>query len=297
MKTVGTLFRFRSGATPVLFCLSLLFAFCARPVAAAETFLNAEVRLTFEDNVVGLLSDKHGSKNISSSSGNAKTLPAAGMGGGQGKYVGAGSQSPGDMSVTLSADVGKFADLGRDSAVFAKGFAEHTSYDQYTEFDSTIAGAAAGMNHFFSNTLSGRLSLFGKLKRFEDGARNSIAYGGNASLKQKLRPQLWLRESLEYEINNADSSDFSYTGVTIGVGAGYALSKKTLVTGGMSYLVQQYDDIASSELTTTTLSLGLDRIWTKTWSLWAGLDVQTSEADGSPATTNNIVSFGLRYGI
>ena len=180
--------------------------------------------------------------------------------------------------------------------MFLKGSADHTAYSTYSTFDSTIAGVSAGIDKDFTDTHSARLLFFGKEKRFEDSLRNSTAYGGAVSLRQRLFPVFWLRESLEYEKNSADSPLFSYTGRSAGVTAGYMITKKTLITAGYSVLVREYEEPALSEMTAKTVSLGLERTLSQTWSASAGIDRQESEIDGSSATVNNIVSLAIRYG-
>jgi hypothetical protein len=126
------------------------------------------------------------------------------MGGGpnQNRYTGSSSgssKSPGDFSATFSAEAGGYGDVGMNSTVFAKGFASHTSYNTYTDLDAAIEGVGTGIITNFSNSLSSRVAVLAKVKRFGDSARNSNAYGGNLSLKEKLTPSFWLREFGNFE--------------------------------------------------------------------------------------------------
>ena len=184
--------RARSGAGVALILASaVLTCFLFPGKASAGTILDAELRFTYEDNVVGLLSDQqHGRGGNVSPTMMAMQVPGSmgGMGSGNGRYTGAGSstQSPGDFSATLSAEAGKYESLGKSSEVFAKGFAEHTSYDTYTDLDDTIGGVSAGINTNLSDTISGRVALIGKVKRFGDSQRDSTSYGGNVGVKEKL---------------------------------------------------------------------------------------------------------------
>ena len=91
----------------LLLCLS-------SPAAQAELILGAEARVTFEDNIVGLLSGgggfiRHQRLNRNGSIGHAgrsardSAGPAREAGpAGRVQYIGAGSQSPGDVSVSIA---------------------------------------------------------------------------------------------------------------------------------------------------------------------------------------------------
>lgn len=289
---------------PAMMFIGLILCFLAFPgKTAAGLILDAELRLTYEDNVVGLLSDQQKS-GVSTGAGTTggMVMPAAGMGGmggGKNRYTGSSSgasQSPGDFSAALFAEAGGYRDAGMDSAIFAKGFASHTSYGTYTDLDATIGGVSAGVTTNFSNTVSGRAAILGKVKRFGDSARDSDSYGGNLGLKEKLRPTFWLREFGEYEKNSADDPVFSYTGTTIGIGAGYAFTRKTFATLGYSYLVQKYDEPSGAEITTNTAFLSTEWSLMKDWAVGGEYDLQISkESTTGTSTTNNIFSLALRY--
>jgi len=290
--------------SPKLLLIGLILCFFAFPgKAVAGLLLNAELRLTYEDNVVGLLSDQQKggvSTGAAIPGGMAMTAPGmGGMGSGKNNYTGSSSgssQSPGDFSATLYAEAGGYRDLGRDAEVFAKGFASHTSYDTYTDLNSNIGGVSTGISLILSDLFSTRVSVLGKIKRFDDSQRNSTAYAGNLSLKEKLTPSLWLREFGQYEKNSADTSVFSYTGTTIGIGAGYALTKKTLAMLGYSYLIQQYDEPSGAEMKTQTAYVSAEQTIGKFWAVSGEYDLQISKENATgTSTTNNIFSLAVRY--
>jgi hypothetical protein len=221
-----------------------------------------------------------------------------GMGSGHNRYTGAGSstQSPGDFSATLSAEAGGYQAVSKSSEVFAKGFAEHTSYDTYTDLDATIGGVSTGINMGLSDIVLLRAALLGKIKRFGDSQRNSTSYGGTLSLKEKLTPELWIREFGEYEKNNADNATFSYAGTTVGVSAGYSLSPKALANVGYSYLVERYNEPSGAEIQTNTVFFGAEYTLQKSWSIAGEYDLQLSKVTATGTNnTDNIVSAALRY--
>jgi len=289
---------------PALLLIGLILCFFVFPGNVfAGLILDAELRLQYEDNVVGLLSDQQ-KGSVSTGAGMTGGTPMqassmGGMGSGKSNYTGSSSgssQSPGDFSATLYAEAGGYQDVGRNAEVFAKGFASHTSYDTYTDLDSNIGGVSTGISVFLSDIISTRMSILGKIKRFDDSQRNSTAYAGNLSVKEKLTPSFWLREFGQYEKNSADTSVFSYTGTTIGIGVGYALTKKTLGTLGYSYLIQQYDEPSSAEMKTHTAYLGAEQTIGKNWAVSGEYDLQLSKENVTgTSTTNNIFSLALRY--
>jgi hypothetical protein len=289
---------------PELMLIGYIFCFFAFPGNVFAGFLlDAELRLTYEDNVVGLLSDQQKgsvSTGAGTTGGMSMSAPGmGGMGGGKNNYTGSSSgssKSPGDFSATLFAEAGGYRDVGMDSAIFAKGFASHTSYDTYTDLNATIGGVSTGITTNFSNSVSGRVSILGKVKRFGDSARDSNAYGGNLSLKEKLTPSFWLREFGEFEQNNADESVFRYTGSTIGMSAGYVFTGKSFATLGYSYLVQKYDEPSGAEMKTHTAFLSAEWPVIKNWAVGGEYDLQLSKENVTgTSTTNNIMSLAVRY--
>jgi hypothetical protein len=289
------------------------FLVCAFPAHVfAGLILDAELRVTYEDNVVGILSDQRGQVSSGSSGGGfgPMSMRAGGFGAngnGQGGYNGSGSGSgsgsaadsslsPGDFSATLFAEAGGYIDVGRSSSLFAKGFAEYTAYDTYTDLDATIGGISAGISSRFTDILSGGLSFFGKVKRFGDSARDGNSFGGVLSLKQRFMPSFWLREFGEYEKNDANDPFFNYVGTRIGAGAGYTPSRKTLILLGYNYLVREYDEPAGSNLKAHTVSLSVEQALGKSWAVAGEYAFQASEDNVTNSIMrDNIFSLALRY--
>jgi hypothetical protein len=288
---------------------------CAFPAKVfAGLILDAELRATYEDNVVGILSDQRGQVSGGSGGGGIgpMSMRAGGMGGngsGQGGYNGSGSGSssgsgsatdsslsPGDFSATLFAEAGGNMDMSRSSSLFAKGFAEYTAYDTYTDLDATIGGISIGMSTRFTEILSGGLSFFGKIKRFGDSARDGNSLGGVLSLKQKFTPSIWLREFGEYEKNEASDPFFNYVGTRIGVSAGYTLSRKTFVLFGYNYLLREYDEPAGSNLKAHTVFISVEQSLGRSWAVAGEYDFQASKDNvANEIVRDNIFSLALRY--
>ncbi len=288
---------------PGLILIGAILVFSTFPAKAfAGMILGAELRFTYEDNVVGLLSDQQ--RGASSGGGTMMSMRAMGPPGGMGHpggppYLGSGSgtnKSPADFYATLSAEAGGYKDLGTDVSVYAKGFASHSSYDYYTDLDSTIGGVGTGVVLSVTDKVTAGATLAGKIKRFGESQRNSTAYEGTLSLKEKLLPSFWLREFGSYEKNDAEAAVFSYAGTRVGISAGYSPARRILLTTGYSYLVEKYEEPSGFEITSNTVFLGAEQTIATAWSVDGSYDLRISKENftGS-STTDNIFSLALRY--
>ncbi|MHB8844753.1 MAG: outer membrane protein [Nitrospirota bacterium] len=270
--------------------------------ARAELILGAEVRITVEDNIVGLLT---GDGDASGSGGAmGGTISAAGgkgfgagAGSGTGNYTGGGNQSPGDISVTALVELGGMAKRGGRLSFFAKGFAERTDYQTYSEYDSNIAGITAGMTARLGDKALLRIAGSDKIKRYDnDPDRDGTAYGGSASLKQLVTDRVWLRGSAEYETYRAEVQDFRYRGAAYRFTAGYDLTDDLLATAGYRFQSQQYRDSAATALRSGTAVFGADYALTDHWS--AGLLYERQIAGTGTSdiiTRNNLFSLAIRW--
>jgi hypothetical protein len=271
----------------------LVFTFQAK----AEMFYDVEVKTIYEDNVTGLLSDQR--TPVSMPSGATVTAAGFGPGGGSGgtpPYLGSSTQSNGDFSVMVAADLGGSTDLNADTLLFAKAQLQHSSYSTYQDLDSTIAGAAAGITRQLGTVLSARLTAAGRLKAFGDSQRNSTGYSGILELKQRITPLVWFREGYEYERNNADTALFSYTGNSVWAGLGYGLSDTWTLSLGYTYLVREYEEPAGFKITSHSVSTGIRKELSRTWHVAAGYEraMSTANSDGA-RSTNNIYSVSVLY--
>lgn len=288
-----------TGAALIIMTLIVLVILLVPSPGRAGMILDAEVRLTYEDNVIGILSDQNAGQ-IGQGSGmsSAGVMQAGGPGGGKNLYTGmtATSGSLGDFSGTVSAAIGVYSEAFSDSTIFIKGFVERISYDTYQDLDAVIGGVSTGISTQLSKSISARFSLFGKIKRFQDSLRSGSSYGGEASFKEKLTQDLWLRQLVEYEKNGADSPLFRSVGTKTDIRAGYGLTRTTVAEIGYSYLAQEFDEPAGAVLRTNTAFLTLEHAMSRTWFLSAEYDLQTSrDSTSGTDATNNIYSLALRY--
>ncbi len=286
-----------------LILVGLIIAFSAFPakVFAAGLILDAELRFTYEDNVIGILSDQQ--RGVSSGGGTMMSMHQMGQPGmghpGSPPYLGSGSsttRSRADYYATIFAEAGVYTDLGSDLSVFAKGFADHSSYNTYTDLDATIGGVSTGVVASLSNSVTALGSVAGKIKRFGDSQRDSTAYVGALSLKEKLLPSFWLREYGEYEKNNADNAVFTYEGTKVGIVAGYNPAQRTFLAASYSYLEQKFDEPSGSKIRTNTFSLNAEQSISRSWAIGGEYDLLLSHENitGS-STTDNIFSLALKY--
>jgi hypothetical protein len=290
-------------------CLLIAFLVCLSSPARAELILGAEVSITYEDNIVGLLSGGGASspaagvpQGLSAMQAGAKGFgngPGSGGGsaGGQGSYIGAGSQSPGDLSATIMAELGVSGDAGDRFTFYALGFAERTNYQEFSEYDQAAAGMSAGATVHVSDAFAASLYGRGGARRYDnDPDRDGKEYSGSAALKQYVADDLWLREAAAYDIYRAVSQDFSYRGPAYRLAAGYDLTDDLLVTAGYRFQSRQYQDIAATVLRTRTALLGMDYGLTDRWSTWLAYERQTTHPGTSDVITrNNIFTLALRW--
>jgi hypothetical protein len=268
--------------------------------AQAEIFYDASVKGAYEDNVVGLLSDKRGGYAGMPVTG---TGPGAMMAqkqmGGMGGSIpqDTGTQSKSDTSINIFADIGVSTKIKPDTSLFLMGGAQHTFYSYFTQFDFTIGGLSTGIYKEFGDVFSGKLAINGAIKNYQDSQRNSTAYGATLSLRERLTPIFWLRETYDYEQNNADSPLFTYTGNSGSIWAGLSAMPRTTFLLGYNYLVRDYNEPSGFKVTASTISLGVEHELVKKWYIDARYDHQISDSN-IPGTnsTDNIYSIGLRYG-
>ncbi len=279
-------------------CFILFLYLIIVPAAQAEIFYDAAIKGTYEDNVVGLLSDKRGgAAGVPAATGPAMmgaVMVPGGMGGNTPQDTGV--QSKGDFSINLFADLGVLTEVASGTSAFLMGSAQHTSYSSFTEFDSTIGGLSAGVNKKLGDVVSARLAISGSIKRYRDSVRDSSAYGPAVFFKEQFTPSFWLKESYYYEKNNADSALFSYKGNSAGIWSGYLVLPKTTLLLGYDYLVRDYDQPSGFKVTANTISLGLEHKLTKNWIFDAQYAHQGSDSNvAGTSTTDNIFSLGLGY--
>lgn len=264
-------------------------------MAHAGMILDAEVRIVYEDNVVGLLTDRGGGV---SGPGYGTMAAALNHGGGPAStpsYTGSSSVSQGDFSYIFFAAIG--ADKRYDNALmFLKVSAEQAVYSTFDEFNSSIMALSLGAFRSFSDLLSGQITLFVRDKFFGEPLRDSTSYGGSFFLKQQFSRSFWLKEWYEYEKNQAEDPAFSYSGDAAGMSAGYAVSDTLAATAGYSYMAREFEDPAGFIVTSHSLSAGIEKKFLDSWYIFLSYERQMSDSDAPDSyAVDNIYAMGLRY--
>ena len=282
----------------VLLCLPL--------PAQADLLLSTEAELAYEDNIVGLLTGAGpapsgglpgGATAMQAGAKGFGSGPGSGTGGGQGSYIGAGSRSPGDLSITVMAEAGYSGDAGGDLTFLALGYAERTDYQEFSEYDQTAAGVSAGAALRMSDVFEASLSGSGEARRFDnDPDRDGSKYSGTAGLKYAVADDLRLRGSALYESYRAVYQDFSYRGPAYRIAAAYDLTDDLLVKAGIRFQSRQYQDTAATVLRTSAALLGSGYDLTDRWSAWLTYERQRTHPGTSDVITrSNIYSLALRW--
>jgi hypothetical protein len=287
----------RSTKIPAIILTSVILTVLFTPVVHAGIYYNVAIKGLYEDNVVGLLSDKRGGPaGMYGTTGGsmARAMEYGGMGS---LYTGGSSTtSTSDTAIDLYADLGASRTIAEDTSLFLTGSVEHISYSSFTQFDSTIGGLSVGLNKRFGEMVTARVAINGMLKRFGDSQRDSTAYGASFALKEKLSESFWLKEGYAYEKDKADFALFSYNGNAVNLWAGYVILPKTTALLGYNYLVRAYDEPSGFKVTANTVSVGLEYEFAEKWFVDGLYDHQASDSN-LPGTksTDNLLSLGVRY--
>ncbi len=290
----------RSVPAAIAGSIVLLLYLTVAPAARAGIFYDLSVKGTYEDNVVGLLSDKRGGTAAMPSTGPGMMGAIMGPGGmgGMGGSVpqDTGVQSKSDFSMNYFADIGASTDVAAGTYLFLIGSLQHTSYNTFSDFDNTIGGLTGGVDKDLGSVVTVRVGLNGSVKKYRDSTRDSTSYGPVVTFKEQFTPAFWLKESYYYEKNNADSPFFSYTGNQAGVWGGWLVLPKTTLLLGYTYLVRDYDQPSGFQVTSHTVSGGIEHELVKRWFIDAQYDHQMSDSNvPGTSSTDNIVSLGVRY--
>jgi len=276
--------------------------------AGAELLFTFEAGGSYEDNVIGLTADN---PNVGAEvrrgagqtiggvhlKGGLDGIPGGGGGGGGGAAGGGTVQRTGDFATDLYADIGWDHDLAEETGLVLLVSAEHKAYSTYSQFDFTIGKLSIGANHRFTGAVTGSIDASVSSKDFEGTLRDSTAYGVSASLRERVTPAFWLKESIRAEQNTSRSALYDYTGVTAGIRAGYDISDRQSLSAGYSYLVRDFkNEVPAFKLTAQVVGLDWSLELNDDWTLLAGYDHEWADSTiPNTATTNNIYTIALRY--
>jgi hypothetical protein len=294
---------FRMMLLVVISFMPLLFPGLPDAAFCADLFYDISVRGIYDDNVVGLLSDKSGGRTGTTPvSGSGAPIVSAmgpagsgGPGNTQSPYTGSSSTKNSDTAADVFADLGGSFRTGKTSWILA-GSAELISYSTFSDFNMTAGWLTAAVETRLAEAVSARITLSSAIKRFGDVQRNSSAHGGSLVLKERLGRLFWIKQGYGYEKNNADSSFFSYTGNAFSAWAGYMLTPEAALLAGYQYLRRDYEEPVGFRETADTFSLALEWMPIARWFVGFQYDRRMSESNLEEAdVASNIFSIGVRY--
>ena len=170
------------------------------------------------------------------------------------------------------------------------------SYNTYDELNEVSGFASIGLYRRYSEIFSGFAKVRGRGSDFEDRERDSIAAGFTIELRQQVTSRLWIKQSYEYERNEARSELFTYDAHGVSVWGGLTVTPKTVLGAGYGYLLYRYDDETHFESRSHTVSVEVERFLTSAIYVSVSYDWQYYSV-GPPEAKyhNHIYSAGLAY--
>ncbi|MDA8100809.1 MAG: hypothetical protein M0042_14425 [Nitrospiraceae bacterium] len=280
---------------------SMLFFLPLLSAARGETTFGAEVRESYEDNVIGLTADKgslFGGYGYSGGTGmmafGMNNMPGQGPGGSGGS---GGATKLSDFSTHVTANIGYAGDASDHTSTLVEAEVTHASYNKYSAFDFTIGTISAGLSYDVTESITLRAAALGRKKWYDDSQRNSVSYGGSLGIKERLTESFWLNQSWEIEQNTASSSLYSYVGNFFTASAGIDVTDDTTVSAGYTYIVKDFNKTTPSLRVTSQIAF-LE--WSTDigdhWGVSAGYDHEWADSNvPGTAAGNNIYSVGIRY--
>jgi len=204
-------------------------------------------------------------------------------------------EKQGDFYTALSVSAEAEKGIDPKTSLFARGDVSQYIYARYDDLNLSTAGIVAGIKREFGPVLSGEVSLGGRLRKYNDDDRDSVAISAGFALRQQISFRSWLREYYEFEKNNADSGFFSYDGHLAGISASYLINPQTLATAGYSYLTRTYDEPSGYDTDYHTLSIGVVRELTGSLYLNAAYLHQFISSPSESDDANNAYTVGFIY--
>lgn len=171
-----------------------------------------------------------------------------------------------------------------------------TVYNTFSNLDSSMLAASAGLYQQLSPTWSGQVTGRGFVRDTKQGDRDSDGFGGTFEIKNQLSQTLWIKAVADYEDNKAHLTSFSYTGKTYGLNMGYLPLKDTFVNVGYSRSVRDFKSTLPFNTTTKTLFAEVSQRLAKNWYLNGGYARMKNDSNfAGTAYTNDVISLGLSF--
>ena len=203
-----------------------------------------------------------------------------------------------DSYLSLNASAVYFTplDSAQTSYFIGQIGALSSAYNKFSNLNSSMLVASAGLYQQLSPTWSGQITGRGFTRETRQTERDSDGYGATLEIKNQLSPTVWVKGVADYEDSKANLGAFSYTGETYGVNLGYLPLKDTFVVLGYSHATRDFKSVAPFVSKSKTLFAEATQRMAKNWYLNVGYAYQDNDSNfAGTAYTNHIVSVGLNF--
>ncbi|MDP2241782.1 MAG: DUF2860 family protein [Burkholderiales bacterium] len=203
-----------------------------------------------------------------------------------------------DNYLTLSASAVYFTPLDAAQTTYVIGQigALSSAYNKFSNLDSSMLVASAGLWRQLSATWSGQVTGRGFTRDTKQTERDANGYGGTLEIKNQLSQTVWIKGVADYEDSKANLGAYSYTGETYGVNLGYLPLPDTFINLGYSHATRDYKSAAPFVSKSKTLFAEVTQRMAKNWYLNGGYAYGRNDSNvAGTAYTNHIVSVGLNF--
>ena len=203
-----------------------------------------------------------------------------------------------DSYLTLNASAVYFTplDAGQTRYFIGQVGASSSAYNTYSNLDSSMLVASAGLWQQLSPTWTGQVTGRGFTRNTKQTDRDSNGFGGTLEIKNQLSQTVWVKGVADYEDSKANLGMFSYTGETYGVNLGYLPLQDTFVNLGYSHTRRDFKSATPFISKSQTLFVEVSQRIAKNWYLNGGYAYGRNDSNiVGTAYTNNVFSLGLSF--
>lgn len=203
-----------------------------------------------------------------------------------------------DSYLTLSASAVYFTPLDAAQTTYFIGQIGGltSAYNKFSNLDSSMLVASAGLYKQLSPTWSGQVTARGFTRDTRQSERDSNGLGATLEIKNQLSQTVWVKGVADYEDSKADLSAYSYTGKTYGLNLGYLPLKDTFINVGFSHATRDFRSVTAFVTKSKTLFAEATQRLAKNWYLNVGYAYGRNDSNiAATAYTNHVVSAGLSF--
>jgi hypothetical protein len=200
------------------------------------------------------------------------------------------------LSLSASAVYYTALDAAQSRYFIGQVGANSSAFKKFSNLDSTMLVASAGLYQQLSPSWSGQLTARSFTRETKQNDRDSTGLGGTLEIKKQLSPALWVKAVADYEDNKAKLSTYSYSGKTYGVNLGYLPLQDTFVNLGYSHARRDFKSSSPFRSSTQTLFADVSQQIAKNWYLNVGYAHGRNDSNiAGTAYTNHMLSAGLSF--